>query len=72
MEPEGLLLCSQEFTTGPCPKADVFTSHTISLKSIVMLSSHLGLPSDLLLSDIPTKIFYVFFISHAWYMILQL
>lgn len=42
------------------------TSHPIPLRSILLLSFHLclGLKSGLFLSGIPTKIVYVFFISH--------
>jgi hypothetical protein len=41
------------------------TSHPISLRSILILSTHLhhGLPSGLFPSDFPTKILYAFFFS---------
>jgi hypothetical protein len=43
-------------------------SHPISLRSILLLSSHLrlGLPSGLFLSCFPTKILYAFHTSSLW------
>jgi hypothetical protein len=62
MEPEGSLLCSQEPSTGPYPKPYRFSlyvpSHPISLRSILILSTHLhlGLLSGLFPSVFPTNI----------------
>jgi hypothetical protein len=51
MEPEGSLPCSQQPATCPYPEPNESTSpNPISVRSILMLSSHLrlGLPSGLL------------------------
>jgi hypothetical protein len=55
MEPEGSLPYSHRPATGPYPEPA--ESITVSLRSILMLSSHLrlGLPSGLLPSGLPTK-----------------
>lgn len=45
-------------------------SHPISIRSILMLSSHprIGLQSGLFFSGLPTRIFYAFLVTHACYM----
>jgi hypothetical protein len=53
MGPEGLLPSSQELSTGPYPERDQSSPHyphPTSLRSVLILSSHLrlGLPSALL------------------------
>jgi hypothetical protein len=62
MEPEGLLPCTQKLATGlyPGPDESSSYSHQISLRSILILSSHLqlGPPSGLIPSRCPTKILY--------------
>jgi hypothetical protein len=50
MEHEGTLSCSQEPSTGPYHEPDQsIPSHSVSLRSILILSTHprLGLPSGL-------------------------
>jgi hypothetical protein len=71
-EPEGSLPCSQEPSTGPYPEPDRSSSyHSISLRSILIMSTHLrlGIPSGLFPSGFPTNIVYVFllfpFVLHA-------
>jgi hypothetical protein len=66
MEPEASLPCSQEPFTGPYPEPDQSNpSHPISLKSILISSTHLrlGLPSGLFPSGFPTNILYTFLFS---------
>jgi hypothetical protein len=58
MKPEGLLSCAQEPSTGLYPKPDQSNpSHPISLRSILILSTHLrlGLPSGLFPSVFPSE-----------------
>jgi hypothetical protein len=43
MEPEGSLPCSQDPTTYPCSKPDESNPHPVSLRSILILASHLRL-----------------------------
>jgi hypothetical protein len=64
IEPERLLPCSQEPSTGPCTEPDQ-SIHPISLKSILILSTHLrlGLPSGLFPSGFPTNILYAVIFS---------
>jgi hypothetical protein len=66
MEPEGSLLCSQEPSTGLYPEPDQsIPSHTISVRSILILSTHLclGLPSALFPSKFSTDILCAFLAS---------
>jgi hypothetical protein len=61
MEPEGSLPPSQVPSTGPYSEPD--QSHPISIRSILILFTHvrLGLPSGLLPSGFPPNILYAFF-----------
>jgi hypothetical protein len=64
MEPKGLLQVSQEPATGPYPEPDQsILHHPISLRPILILSTHLrlGLPSGLFPPGFPTKILYALF-----------
>jgi hypothetical protein len=68
IEPEGSLPCSQQPSTGPYPESDQSSPippHPMSLRSILILSTHLrlGLPSGLLPSGFPTNILYAFLFS---------
>jgi hypothetical protein len=72
MEPEGLLSWSQVPSTDPYPEPDQsIPSHSISLRSILILYTHprLGLPNGLFPSVFPTNILYAFlfapFVLHA-------
>jgi hypothetical protein len=67
-EPEGSLPCSQETSTGPYPELDwssPYQSHSVSLRYILILSTHLclGLPSGLFPAGFPTNIVYAFLVS---------
>jgi hypothetical protein len=60
MEPEGLLTCSQESSTGSYPEPDRSSPYQCILsllRPILILSTHLrlGLPNGLFLSDFPHK-----------------
>jgi hypothetical protein len=59
-EPECSSACSQEPSTDPYPEP--VRSHPFSLRSILILSTHLslGLPSGLFPSGFPTNILYAF------------
>jgi hypothetical protein len=68
MEPEGTLPWLQEPATGPYPKPrqiPSMTSHLISLRSVLILSSHLHvyLPSGFFPSGFHTKILHAFLFS---------
>jgi hypothetical protein len=68
MEPEGSLQCSQGPATGPCPETDASKStsyHPISVRSIIILHSHLrlGLLSGLFPYDPPIEMLNAFLIS---------
>jgi len=62
MEPESLLPCAQEFTTGPYPVSDESNEQlrTLFLGFIVILSYHLrpGLPSLLQVSHVIPNVKY--------------
>jgi hypothetical protein len=63
------LPCSQEPSTGPSPEPDKSNpSHPVSLRSILILPTHLrlGLPSGLLPSGFPTNIVYDYIIKLCW------
>jgi hypothetical protein len=67
MEPEDSVPSSKEPSTGQYPEPDESNpSHLISLRSILILSTHLrlGLPSGLFPSGFPTNILYAFLLSH--------
>jgi hypothetical protein len=68
MEPEVLLLCSQESSYPEPEKSSPHLPTMFLFRSIVLLSSHvrLGLPNGLFLSGFPTKIFMRS--SHSCYM----
>jgi hypothetical protein len=63
-EPEGSSPCSQEPSTDPYPEP-VWSSpyHPKYLRSILILSTHLRLPSGLFPSGFPTNILYAFLVS---------
>jgi len=68
MEPEVSLPCSQEVVTDPCSEVDGFSPHLphhISLRYILILSSHLclRLRSGLFPIGLLSKILYVFLFS---------
>jgi hypothetical protein len=66
MEPEGLLLCSQEPSTAPYPEPDQSNLyHPISLGSFLIVSTHLrlGLLNGLLPSGFPTNILHALLFS---------
>jgi hypothetical protein len=65
-EPQGSSPCSQEPSIGPYPEpVQSNPHHTISPRSILILSTHLrlGLPSGLFPSSFPTNILYAFLVS---------
>jgi hypothetical protein len=76
MEPEGLIPCSQEPSTGPYPEVyqsnpiQSTPSYPIPLTSNLILFTRLclGLPSGVFLSDFPTSILYTSYSSHSCYM----
>jgi hypothetical protein len=65
-EPEGSSPCSQEPSTGPYPEPDRSSpSYPISLRSIIISSTHLrlGLPSGLFPFGFLTNILHAFLVS---------
>lgn len=70
LEHEGLLPCSQEPITGPCPESDDSNPHPPDFpKIILILSSHLcqGLLSGLFPSDFPSQHFICIYLPHVHY-----
>jgi len=47
MESEGLLLCSQEPATGPCPKLDEFSPHSHTLLLYFKINFNIILSSSI-------------------------
>jgi hypothetical protein len=60
MEPDALLLCSQEPATGPYPEPHESSpqphNHFFKIHSKIILHLRLGLPKGLFSSGLPTKI----------------
>jgi hypothetical protein len=71
MGPKGLLPCSEESSTRPCPEPDESTSWNPILMRDILIFFHLnhGNPCCILLSDFPIKLTCTLLLFHACYML---